>query len=156
MKIGRKLYYDSTTGQAILLTNEQNSQFAVETTKEQDFLTYRELTGRNPETVEVLQLEYGQYRGDFEKATSFRLNIETKTVEFELPEVFQSHEATINELRTAKANLEAENSQLKTEIEGLKEKNTKLEEDITNAQVAIAEIFETAAPTATPTEGGTV
>lgn len=152
MKIGRKLYYDKTTGQAILLTDEQNSQFAVESTKEQDFARYRELMGRNPESVDFLQLDYGQYRGDFEKATSYCVNLETKAVEFELPEVFQSHEATINELRTAKANLEVENSQLKVEVAGLKEKNTKLEEDITNAQVAIAEIFETTAPT----EGGTV
>lgn len=108
--------------------------------------------GRNPESVDFLQLEYGQYRGDFEKATNFRVNPQTKTVEFELPEAFQSHESTINELRSAKANLEAENSQLKTEVDGLKTKNAKLEEDITNAQVAIAEIFETTAPT----EGGTV
>lgn len=150
MKIGRKLYYDKQTGQAILLTEEQNSQFAVESTKEQDFARYRELMGRNPESVEVLQLAYGQYRGDFEKATSFRVNPQTKTVEFELPEAFQSHEATIQELRIAKATLEVENSQLKTEVEGLKTKNAKLEEDITNAQVAIAEIFET-----TSAEGGT-
>lgn len=155
MKIGRKLYYDKATGQAILLTEEQNSQWAEESTMEQDFARYRELMGRNPETVAVLQLEYGQYRGDFEKATSFWVNPQTKEVEFELPEAFQSHEATINELRTAKANLEAENSQLKTEVADLKAKNAKLEEDITNAQVAIAEIFETAAPTE-GTEGGTV
>lgn len=137
MKIGRKLYYDKTTGQAILLTAEQNSPWAEESTKEQDFARYRELMGRNPESVDVLQLEYGQYRGDFEKATNYRVNIETKAVEFELPEAFQSHEATIQELRTAKAALEAENAELEKKLK-------RVEEELTTAQLVIFEFMNTA------------
>ncbi len=140
MKIGRKLYYDKATGQAILLTEEQNSRFAKASTWDEDFARYRELSGRNAETVDVLQLEYGQHRGDFEKATSFAVDLNTREVVFELPEAFHGHEAAI---RT----LEAEKIRLEGVVSELTAKNIMLESHLTDAQLALTEIFESISAT---------
>lgn len=146
MKIGRKLYYDKATGQVILLTNEQNSRFAKASTWDEDFARYRELSGRNAETVDVLQLEYGQHRGDFEKATSFAVDLNTNEVVFELPEAFKSHEAAIRALETEKMRLE----EVVSELTG---KNASLEMQLTDTQLALTEIFETLSVTDEQGEG---
>lgn len=130
MKIGSKLYYEKSTGMPILLTHEQNSQFARETTREQDFMIYSELMGRNPETVEMLQLEYGQHRGDFEKASFFKVDLETKEVLFEFPEFARTHEVIINDLK-------AENEGLKAKVTDLEAKNARLAEQLETTQGAL-------------------
>ncbi|MDO0823578.1 hypothetical protein [Desulfosporosinus nitroreducens] len=53
-----------------------------ETTWEADFVSYVELAQRVPETVGVIQLEYGQYRQDFAECNGYRVNPDTLAVEF--------------------------------------------------------------------------
>lgn len=64
MNIGQKIYYEKETGNIIWVTSSR-SGFAVETTKEQDFISYKALSERDPETVDMIQLEYGAYDDDY-------------------------------------------------------------------------------------------
>jgi hypothetical protein len=84
-RIGRKIYYDKTTGNVILDTGERQGA-VVETTIDQDFETYQVLKERVRDTVGVIQLEYGQYAADFAQCNGYRVNPETKTLEFSYPD----------------------------------------------------------------------
>ena len=88
IKIGRKIYFDKQTGNIIVDTGEREG-FVVESTIKQDFKTYTALAERVPETVSVIQLEYGQYYQDFVECISVRVNIEKLA---ELPDD-RKHEA---------------------------------------------------------------
>lgn len=84
-QIGRKIYFDKTTGNVILDTGEMVG-FVTETTIEQDFETYQVLKERVRDTVGVIQLEYGQYAEDFAQCNGYRVNPETLELEFSYPD----------------------------------------------------------------------
>ena len=84
-KIGRKIYYDKATGNVILDTGEMMGA-VVETTVDQDIATFTALSERNRDTFDVLQLEYGQYAQDFAECNGYRVNPETKQLEFSYPD----------------------------------------------------------------------
>lgn len=85
IEVGRKLYFEKSTGNIILDTG-QRSGFVRETTEAEDFATYKALKERVPETVGMLQLEYGQYARDFEECNGYRLDPETLELEFSYPD----------------------------------------------------------------------
>ncbi|SET86249.1 hypothetical protein SAMN05216389_1463 [Oceanobacillus limi] len=85
MQVGKKVYYDILTGNVILDTGERQGS-VIPTTVEQDVQTYKILTERNRETFDVIELEYGQYRQDFRESNGFRVNPETKDLEFSYPD----------------------------------------------------------------------
>lgn len=85
MQIGRKIYYDLTTGNIILDTGERSGS-VVETTLEQDFETYVSLSERNSNTIGHLQLEYGQYAEDFAQCNGYRVDPVTQQVLFSYPD----------------------------------------------------------------------
>ena len=99
MPVGRKLYYELATGDVILITPEKHSEFAINTTKEQDFQMYDVLHGRNPMTIGVIQLEYGQYREEFQLASSVKVNSQTKDILFNYPKYETSFTVRIEELQ---------------------------------------------------------
>lgn len=74
MKSGRKIYCDLSTGNIIIDTAE-SSGWVVETTTEQDCVTYSALAERVPETVGVLKLEYGEYAEDFVVCNGYIVDI---------------------------------------------------------------------------------
>ncbi|SMF72372.1 hypothetical protein SAMN05661091_0862 [Paenibacillus uliginis N3/975] len=75
--IGRRLYYLKATGEVIQDTGERTG-WVVETTVEQDFETYRSLRERVPETVGMIQLEYGAYAADRAEGGSItRIDMDT-------------------------------------------------------------------------------
>ncbi|AXM89395.1 hypothetical protein CI793_09615 [Anoxybacillus ayderensis] len=84
-QIGRKIYYDKTTGNVILDTGERMGA-VIETTVNQDFETYQALKERVRDTVGVIQLEYGQYAQDFSQCNGYRVNPETLELEFSYPD----------------------------------------------------------------------
>ncbi|WP_025950474.1 hypothetical protein [Geobacillus thermocatenulatus] len=84
-KIGRKIYYDKTTGNVILDTGEMMGA-VIETTVDQDFETYQALKERVRDTVGVIQLEFGQYAEDFAQCNGYRVNPETEEIEFSYPD----------------------------------------------------------------------
>ena len=85
MKVGRRIYYDISTGNVILDTGERQGS-VVPTTVEKDFQSYSALTERIRDTVGVLDLEYGQYAQDFAESNGYRVNPETKELEFSYPD----------------------------------------------------------------------
>lgn len=85
MKIGRKVYFDKLTGNVIVDTGECQG-YVRETTIEEDFQIYKALSERNPETVGMIQLEYGQYAQDFRECNGYRVNPETQQIEFSYPD----------------------------------------------------------------------
>ncbi|ODA07375.1 MULTISPECIES: hypothetical protein [Paenibacillus] len=82
MKIGPKVYWRKTSGEVIFITPQVDSPSARETTKEDDMGFYPQLRGYDPEQVDVLKLEFDKYTEDFQKAINYRMNPDTKTMEF--------------------------------------------------------------------------
>jgi hypothetical protein len=74
MQIGRRIYYELSTGNVIFDTGERQGDVVL-TTVEQDFATYAALAERVPETVGVLELEYGQYSSDFAACNGYRVDV---------------------------------------------------------------------------------
>lgn len=123
-RIGRKIYYDKTTGEPLVDTGEREGLegLIAQTTIEQDIATYRELSERNRDSFDVIELGFGQYFQDFMECTSYRVNPETKQMEFSYPnpnvppeeqepvyqkslsEQVKTLEATILEMSTYSAN----------------------------------------------------
>ncbi|GIO13042.1 hypothetical protein J19TS2_25970 [Cohnella xylanilytica] len=87
MEIGRKIYYDKSTGNTIIEIGERSGD-VVETTQEGDFAAYVALQERVPGTVGVLQLEYGQFAQDFAECSGYRVDVsgDEPTLQFSYPE----------------------------------------------------------------------
>lgn len=80
-KIGRRIFYDITTGNIVFDKGEMLGS-VIATTIEQDIATYTALSERNRDTFDVLELPYGAYSQDFRECNGYRVNVETKTLEF--------------------------------------------------------------------------
>ena len=64
IQIGKKVYYELSTGNVIQEIGEREGS-VVETTLDQDFQSYASLNERVKDTVGVIQLTYGQYADKF-------------------------------------------------------------------------------------------
>jgi len=107
--IGRKLYYDITTGNEVLIIPQQSNSNAVATTKEQDFIMFDVLQARNPSQVGVIQFDYNEMQGDFEQCNSVKVDLETLKPIFEFPVRVVSQSEQINTLKTENLDLKAKN-----------------------------------------------
>jgi hypothetical protein len=84
-KIGRKIFYDKANGNIIIDTGERQGS-VIATTIEQDIATFTALSERNRDTFDVLELPFGAYQQDFAESNGYRVNVETKTLEFSYPD----------------------------------------------------------------------
>ncbi|GIQ63651.1 hypothetical protein PACILC2_22190 [Paenibacillus cisolokensis] len=84
-EIGRRIYFDTRNGNVILDTGERSGD-VTETAVEEDFVTYKELSARIPETVGYIDLEYGQYSEDFARCNGYRVDPETQQILFSNPD----------------------------------------------------------------------
>lgn len=121
--LGYKVYYEKTNGDVILTIPEKHNSNAVPTSKEQDFALFDVLQVRNPETVDFIQLPYGQLRGDFEIANSWKVDVGTKQILFAYPVFEKPIAEQVYQLRK-------ENDQLKLENEALKQSQADQDEVI--------------------------
>jgi len=117
--IGRKLYYDTTTGNEILIIPQQNNSNAVATTKEQDFIMFDVLQARNPSQVGLIQFDYNEMQGDFSQCNSVKVDLGTLKPIFEFPIRVVSQSEQISALETENVELKEDNEILK-----VKQKNT--------------------------------
>jgi len=140
--IGFKFYYDKLTGEVILTIPEKSSSEAIETTKEQDFIMFNVLAARNPETVDFIQLPYGQYRSDLEIANSWKVDLKTGQVLFEYPKFETPISEQLLLLRQENEELKIENKELKLALAELAEAQ---QQDKIENQLAIAELAEVVA-----------
>ncbi|OPA74685.1 hypothetical protein BVG16_23290 [Paenibacillus selenitireducens] len=83
-ELGRKIYYQLSTGNVVFTRGEMTGN-VIESTKEQDFTSYSILADYNPNTIGVVQLEYGQYAEEFATCNGYRVNPETLELEFSYP-----------------------------------------------------------------------
>lgn len=102
MKLGRRIYYEKETGNVIKDTGDRQG-IVVPTSIEQDIEAFKVLSERNRETFDVIELVYGQYAQDFAEASGYRVNPETKELEFSYPdpnepEVEQPYQAPLSEV----------------------------------------------------------
>ncbi|WP_411552182.1 hypothetical protein [Paenibacillus lautus] len=84
MQIGRKIYYDNRTGE-VLADTGQRSGSVRETTREEDFSTYLRLAERTPESVGMIQLEYDQFKQDFDEGVLERVDPDKRELFFNYP-----------------------------------------------------------------------
>ncbi|WP_339267877.1 hypothetical protein MKY48_28160 [Paenibacillus sp. FSL W8-0187] len=126
MNIGSKIYFDKSTGDVILNTGERTG-WVVETTREQDFKAYTSLSKRVPETVGMIQLEYGAYTEDYAAGGRItRVDLETLKPLFTYPD--PTNPETPQEPQPP---LTEQMSALKTENETLKNRVSDVEMTIT-------------------------
>lgn len=80
-EIGRRIYFNKITG-GILADTGECAGDVVETTIEHDFNNHPALAGRSEADTGIVQLEYGQYRDNFESLRLSRVNPQTLELEF--------------------------------------------------------------------------
>lgn len=80
----RRIYFDKERGNKLVEVGYMGR--VTPTTIEQDIVTYTALSERNRDSFDVLELEYGQYAQDFAECNGYRVNPETKELEFSYPD----------------------------------------------------------------------
>ncbi|USK71776.1 hypothetical protein [Peribacillus asahii] len=85
MNVGRMIFYDKVTGEKIVDTGEWENARIKKTVDEQ-IDTFKELSERNRETFDVLELAFGERAQDFAECNGYHVNVETKTLEFSYPD----------------------------------------------------------------------
>lgn len=97
-EIGKRIYFDTQDGRVVFEINEQVHYFeGLVQSIEKDIADFKALSERNRETFDVLELPFGAYAQDFAESNGYRVNAETKALEFsypdtnkpEAPQVFQ-------------------------------------------------------------------
>lgn len=123
MQIGRKLYYELLTGVVIVDTGEREGS-VIETTWDQDFESYVYLSERVPSTVDVIQLEFGQFAQDFTTCKNYKVDVSTSdhTITFTYPDPNDPEAPPVFEkpLSVKVTDLEEENSDLRAELNQVK------------------------------------
>lgn len=74
-KIGRKIYFEITTGNIIVDTGERQGSVKP-TTPEQDILSYKALSERVIGSFAYIELPFGQYAQDFAESNGYRVNVD--------------------------------------------------------------------------------
>lgn len=77
MQIGRKIYYDLATGNAIQDTGERQGSVYV-TTIQEDFTDYHSLHGRSLIDTSFLELSYGERFAEFLYFGSYHVDVSTR------------------------------------------------------------------------------
>lgn len=118
-RIGRKIYYDLSTGNVIFDTGERAGE-VIETTTEDDFNSYVILKERAPDTVGFTHLEYGAYQDDFNVGGFItRIDLTTLKPLFTYPEEVEEPSVDVQPLSEKVAFLESNNEQLNTDLGNL-------------------------------------
>ncbi|WP_135553242.1 hypothetical protein [Paenibacillus cymbidii] len=131
MQIGRKLYYDLATGNIIVNTGERLGS-VIETTQEQDFAAYAALAERVPETVGMLQLDYGEYAQDFLECNGYKIDVtgDTPSLVFSYPDPDDPEEPLVYR------------KPLSVEVAELRAENASLRADGIDMMLALTEVYE--------------
>lgn len=135
-----KIYYEKQTGNVVLTIPENPNANTVPTTKEQDFAMYSVLQARNPETIDFIQLDFGQFQSDFQTARSWQVDVKTRQILFEYPSYSTPLSTMVEQLQQENEELKVENKELKL---ALAESAEAQQQDKIENQLAIAEVVET-------------
>lgn len=80
-KIGKRIFYDVRNGEILAIVGERSGHIHP-TTVEEDIESFPKLQERNRETFDYIDLEYGQYKADFQRATSVAVDLDTMEIVF--------------------------------------------------------------------------
>ena len=80
--IGKRIYYLKVDGRVILDTGEAEG-WVNPTTSEDDWRIYTELSKYNKSEVDYIELKWGEFKTEFTECTSYRVNVDTKQLEFD-------------------------------------------------------------------------
>ena len=92
--LGKRIYYLKVDGRVILDTGEAEG-WVNPTTSEDDWRIYSELSKYNKSEVDYIELKWGEFKTEFAECTSYRVNVETKTLEFDYTPVPPSPEVPV-------------------------------------------------------------
>lgn len=76
-----RLYFDKVSGDVFFVNNMYTT-----TTKERDLEVFPILSERNIEAYDYIDVSQNQYSQDFAESNDYRVNVETKTLEFSYPD----------------------------------------------------------------------
>lgn len=120
--LGKRIYYLKVDGRVILDTGEAEG-WVNPTTTEDDWRIYSELQKYNKNEVDYIELQFGEFRTEFSECTSYRVNVETKTLEFDYTPIPEPpdvpHTPTVHERLDALEQVNAEQDMLIMEMSGL-------------------------------------
>lgn len=133
----RRIFYDKSTG-AIIQEIGRNGDFILPSI-EQDIDTYTSLSERNRETFDVLEIPFEFYEQDFEGCTGYRVNVQTRDLEFNYPDPNDSAKEPVyvKPLSEQVKQLEKDNTLLKAQNKALADKTDFHEEVLTEIILAI-------------------
>lgn len=80
--LGKRIYYLKVDGRVILDTGEAEG-WVLPTTTEDDWRIYSELNKYNKNEVDYIELKWGEFKTEFAECTSYRVNPNTKELEFD-------------------------------------------------------------------------
>lgn len=92
--IGKRIYYLKVDGRVVLDTGEAEG-WVNQTTTEDDWRIYTDLQKYNKSEVDFIELQFGEFRTEFAECTSYRVNVDTKTLEFDYTPVPPSPEVPV-------------------------------------------------------------
>ena len=92
--LGKRIYYLKVDGRVILDTGEAEG-WVNQTTTEDDWRIYSELSKYNKSEVDFIELQFGEFKTEFAECTSYRVNVDTKTLEFDYTPVPPSPEVPV-------------------------------------------------------------
>lgn len=119
---GSRVYYLKTNGNVVFKTG-QSSGWVTEITPEQDWEIYEELKKYTKESLDYIQLKYDEFKTEFSECTSYRVNVDTKQLEFDYTPVPEPpdvpHTPTVHERLDALEQVNAEQDLLIMEMSGL-------------------------------------
>lgn len=120
--LGKRIYYLKVDGCVILDTGEAEG-WVNPTTSEDDWRIYSELSKYNKSEVDYIELQFGEFKTEFAECTSYRVNVDTKQLEFDYTPVPPSpeipHTPTIYERLDALEQVNAEQDMLIMEMSSL-------------------------------------
>lgn len=120
--VGKRIYYLKVDGRVVLDTGEAEG-WVNPTTVEQDWEIYSELKKYTKESVDYIELQFGEFKTEFSECTSYRVNVDTKKLEFDYTPVPPIPDAprkpTIHERLDALEQVNAEQDMLIMEMSGL-------------------------------------
>jgi hypothetical protein len=131
--IGKKIYYELTTGTVILTIPENHSQNAINTTKEQDFIMFDVLQARNPIQIGMKQMAYKELQGNFDMATSYMIDKNNNQVLFQYPQY------EVSQLKKIEL-LKLENDTLKAQMDSNQESSNLLGMQLVQKDMQIMEL----------------
>ena len=80
--LGSRIYYLKTNGNIIFRTYDSEGHVK-ELTTEDDWRIYTELSKYNKSEVDFMELQFGEFKTEFAECTSYRVNVDTKQLEFD-------------------------------------------------------------------------